>query len=163
MRTVVRCAVGLGLVGVGYVLGSVGVWPSRTAQAQLPQAGGAQEPAGLSKETAEKVKAAIDAVKAATTVLQEDGRYTPAVNGVNAFAATVGGVNALEDLETNRAVDPETFAALYAGQAVDEIAEHLGRDREGRLTYKDKVVRMYSLARIRELLAQRELIGAAAK
>jgi hypothetical protein len=88
-------------------------------------------------------------------MLQEEKRYVPAIQGLNAFATTVGGVDAIADLESGQGVDPETFAGLYAGQALAEVAESLARDAEGHLTYKNKIVRVYSSTRMRQLFAMR--------
>jgi len=78
-----------------------------------------------------------------------------ATEGVNAFAVTTGGVDAMDDLEKGRGVDPETFAALYAGQANKEVADSLDHDDQGRLTYKNKVIRMYPVSRLKELFQER--------
>ena len=48
-----------------------------------------------------------------------------AIIGVNYFAVSVGGIDAIRDLEEDRGVDPETLAGLRAGFAVPEVAEHL--------------------------------------
>jgi hypothetical protein len=171
MRIAMRCALGLALIGLGYVIGSEGRTRSAAAQAPGAQVPGAQpgDPAAqpeaestsepLKEETAEKVKAASDALRAAMRALEEDGRYVPAVNGLNSFAVTVGGVDAIRDLESDGAVDPETFALLYAEQATDDVAQNIGRDKQGRLTYKNKVIRIYSVARLRQLLTNRELLA----
>ena len=57
---------------------------------------------------------------------------------INAFLVLSGGGNALDDLESGHGVDPETFAALYAGLAIPEIGDHLAKDDQSRLTYKGK-------------------------
>jgi len=36
--------------------------------------------------------------------------------------------------------------ALYADLAVDQVAVHLGRDEENRLTYKGKVIKIYPVS-----------------
>ena len=108
-----------------------------------------------SQEAVDKMKASLEALNGAMSVLQSEQRYTSAIRGVNAFAVTVGGVDALRDLEDGRGVDPETFAALYAGQASEEIRPHLGFDEDGQLTYKNKLVRMYSTGRLKKLFAER--------
>jgi hypothetical protein len=87
--------------------------------------------------------------------LQDEKRYVPAILGLNAFATTVGGVDAIADLESAQGVDPETFAGLYAGQAVPEVAEHLAHDAQGRVTYKGRVVRLYNPTRLKQLFAAR--------
>ena len=79
----------------------------------------------------------------------------PATKGLNAFAVSCGGVNALDDLEAGNGVDPETFAGLYAGLAKPDVAAQLGRDDQGRITYKNKIVRMYPVSRLKKLFATR--------
>lgn len=94
----------------------------------------------------------------------------PAFSGVNFFGVSVGGIDAIRDLEESRGVDPETFAALYAGFALPKVARHLNLKKEivfggrvrlridaadGRLRYKDSAVRMYSPDRIADLFDQR--------
>jgi hypothetical protein len=148
MRIMKRGVLAVSLVMLGYVLGVHGVFAPAASLAQ-------EASAGVSKETMEKVKGATDGLSTAMAALQQEKAYVPAILGVNAFATTVGGVDAMNDLETGRGVDPETFAGLYAGQAVAEVAEHLGKDEEGRVTYKNKVVRMYSISRLKELFAKR--------
>ena len=60
-----------------------------------------------------------------------------------------------DDRVDGRGVDPETFAGLYAGQAIAKFGKDLKTDERGRLTYKDKVVRMYSISRIKKLYSSR--------
>lgn len=94
-----------------------------------------------------------------------------AVIGTNYFALSVGGIDAIRDLEEGRGVDPETLAALYAGFARPEVAKHLNlrktegtsgalvlkiEDADGRLRYKGTTVRLYSPTRLRELFQLRE-------
>ena len=150
MRVFLRAMCGLGLVALGYCLGAQGVLSSPALIAQ--------EEEKLSKETEGKVQEAIESMRAARDALVQDNRYTAATTGLNVFAISVGGVNAMEDLEAGRGVDPETFAALYAGLAVEEVAEHIGKDEQGRLTYKNKVVRMYPLSRLKSLFEKRQEI-----
>ena len=93
------------------------------------------------------------------------------VIGINHFALSVGGIDAIRDLEEGRGVDPETLAALYAGFARPEVAKHLNvrktegtsgaliikiEDADGRLRYKGTTVRLYSPTRLRELFERRE-------
>ena len=148
MRTMARGFIAVGLLAFGYVLGVHGVFAPSASLAE-------DKKDGPSKEAMDKVKGANDALGSTMAMLQQEGAYVPAILGVNSFAVTVGGVNAVEDLETGRGVDPETFAGLYAGQAVAQVAEHLGKDDEGRVTYKNKVVRMYSISRLKALFAKR--------
>jgi len=88
--------------------------------------------------------------------LQSENRYNSATKNVNAFAVLSGGGDSLEDLKRGvGGVDPETFAALYAGLATDQVVVDLGRDAEGRMTYKGRVVRMYPVSVIRAAYARR--------
>jgi hypothetical protein len=155
MRKLNRGVYAVGLLSVGYILGASGAFSPSLSNAQEAAAD------AVSKETLEKVRTANDAVAGAMAALEQEKGYVPAIVGINSFATTAGGLNAVQDLETGRGVDPETFAGLYSGHAVAEVAEHLGKDDEGRVTYKSKVVRMYPISRLKELFDQRaKQIGA---
>ena len=161
MQTLARIGGAVALVALGFVLGSSGILKS--AVAQNPPATD-QEPLPkqrLPEEVVTKLKETQSALLAAMQELQRQNLYQPVVEGVNSFAISVGGLNVKEDLETTRSVDPETFAALYAQRATEEIAQHLAKDEAGRLTYKGKVVRMYPIARIKQLFAKRDEINEA--
>jgi hypothetical protein len=152
MQTFVRAGAVLTLVALGYVLGASGVLAPATAQIQ---------PAAQYADTVkEKVKTVYEQVASSMATLEQEGLYTPAIKGVNAFAVSVGGVNALNDLETTQSVDPETFVGLYAGLAVDEVTPHLSFDEDGRLLYKNRPVRLYPISTMQQLIARRrELAG----
>lgn len=135
------------LLAAGYMLGAAGVGR------QLVTAQDAEVAA--SDETANKIRAANRALKEAADALQGEGRYDSINGGVNAFLILSGGGNARVDLESGRGVDPETFAALHAGQAAPEIQDLLGTDDQGRLTYNNEVVRMYSKSRLQRVFAER--------
>lgn len=149
MRTVLRSISVLGLVAFGYVLGASDFLSPEPVGAQVADAGGPSE------EITNRIIATGDQLKSILDSLAQDGRYRSATKGINAFAATVGGVDAIDDLETGRGVDPETFAALYAGQAIDDIAQHLDKDDQQRLMYKNRVIRMYPVSRLKSLYVQR--------
>jgi hypothetical protein len=151
MRNFGRIVAILGLIGIGYVLGSVHGLADRFLLAQ-------DKGTLVSAETTEKIKVARDAADASMTALIKENAYVPAIEGLNAFAATTagtGGINAIEDLKSGRGVDPETFAGLYAGLAVNDVASKLTRDTEGRLLYEDKLVRMYPISRMKQLFQGR--------
>jgi hypothetical protein len=74
---------------------------------------------------------------------------------VNSFLVLSGGGNARADLESGMGVDPETFAALYADQAIPEIQQNLAKDDDNRLTYNGTVVQMYSKSKLQRLYAER--------
>ncbi len=106
-------------------------------------------------ETAEdKISAASKALKDAADTLAAESKYESVTEGVNAFLVLSGGGNGTADLDSG-VVDPETFAALYAGAVKKEIAEQLQKDEEGRLTYNGNVIRMYSKARLQKIFAER--------
>lgn len=135
------------LLGVGYALGVSGMgWRALSAQ---------DVEISVSDETANKIRTANRALKDAMDALQSEGRYQSVNGGINAFLILSGGGNALEDLQSGRGVDPETFAALQAGQASPEIQELLGRDERGNLTYSNEVVRLYSRSRLQQKYAER--------
>lgn len=148
MSRITHGLVAFGLLLTGFVAGAV-----LSPEIQILQAQDADS--GPSEETTTRIRAALDALNVAQQALQQESLYTPAVEGLNTFAITAGGVNALQDLETGRGVDPETFAALYAGLAIDEVNQHLGRDDEGRLTYKNRLVRMSPISEIKRMYASR--------
>ena len=112
-----------------------------------------------SDETLTKIREVHSAAESAAVVMENEGLYTSAVRGTNVFATSVGGTNALADLEDGRGVDPETFAALYAERASEAVQPHLGKDELGRLTYKGKLIRIYSQERLKKLFKTRDLAG----
>jgi hypothetical protein len=138
----------LALLVAGYAFGVFQIGQPGILQAQ-PQ--GEELPPAVRDRLREADRALAEAMQ----VLQEAKRYVPAIQGLNAFATSVGGVDAIGDLESGGGVDPETFAGLYAGQAVPEVTANLGRDAQGRLTYKNRVVRMYNTARLKQLFTSR--------
>jgi hypothetical protein len=153
MRQWQRWVYGTGLVAAGYVLGATGALDLRLTSAQE-----AAE-AGIDKETAKKIQVAGNALRDAADALRTEGRYESITQDVNSFLVLSGGGNAKDDLESGAGVDPETFAALYAGGAIDEILDQLEFDDENRLTYNGQVVRMYSKARLQRSLAERTKIA----
>jgi len=159
MRMLSRTCLALGLVGIGYIVG--------VCTAVAPNAVQAQNDAdSLSDDTKQSMAELRTAADSALVALQRDNRYVAAIEGMNAFAISVGGVNAISDLDSGLGVDPETFAGLYAGLAVDDVAKKLDRDGDGLLTYNGKLVQMYPVSRLKSLFAQRaadETAGDASK
>jgi hypothetical protein len=152
MRRYLGFITGCGLLAIGYLLGASGIASPGFLLAQADEAAG-----GPSEENQAKIKAADDALKAAAAGLMDE--YKPATRGFNAFAVTVGGIDCIQDLESGRGVDPETFAALYADRAIDEVKPHLTRDPDNRLLYKNKLVRMYSVSRLKQAWARRAALA----
>lgn len=153
MRIALTGLLACGLVAFGYFLGTNDLLRPEPLNAQDAAEG------TVNKETQAKIQSAIDALNTAQSVLELDQLYRPAIQGVNSFAITIGGLDAISDLESDRGVDPETFVGLYAGKAVDEVAAHLSKDEKGRLTYKNKVVRLYPVSRLKQAFARREQIA----
>ena len=114
-----------------------------------------------SEEAISQVRQVVSAGEAAAAVLENESLYKSAVRGANIFATSVGGTDGIADLEDGRGVDPETFAALYAERWSDEVEPNIGRDELGRLTYKGKLIRMYSQERLKKLFTTRESLAGA--
>lgn len=152
MRRTTKILGGLLVFAAGYVAGTCQWEPSRAAAAFDDATPAAVE---LAEETQTKIHDAKLALQDAVDALESEGRYSAITDGLNAFLILSGGGNAMEDLESGHGVDPETFAGLYAGQAIDEVEDHLARDEQGRLTYKGKVVRMYSQSRLAQAYSVR--------
>ena len=159
MRTSATITGCLALLAIGYSVGasqilSPGLLLAQGGKGKSKLAADAAAAQPLSDETKTKIKAAADALKSAMEALQAEGRYD-SVKGANSFAILTGGGNSLADLKGAAGVDPETFAGLYAGLASDSVVSDLGRDPEGKLTYKNRVVRMYPVSVIKAAYARR--------
>lgn len=152
MRTTFKCFAMLFLVALGYALGTMHLLEPQPVLAQANQPQTPQD----------KIKAAYKLLDEAQQTLSQRGVHSSATKGVNVFGVSVGGVNAVRDLEEGRGVDPETFAGLYAGEATDAVQKSLRMDDSKQLlTYKGRVVRMYSIDRLKKLFAKRsEIVGA---
>jgi hypothetical protein len=112
-------------------------------------------PGPLSKDLLGKMELLYGALREAQGAMEIEKMYIPAVKGLNPFAVSVGGVNAIADLERDLGVDPVTFVGLYAGQAVEGVQDKLGKDEFGRLTYKNRLIRLYPISRLKALEAER--------
>ena len=149
MRPLRNCICLLAVFGLGVLVGQNDWLASSAIQAQ--GVGGAP----ASDEVVREVTAAYTALQNAKSALSQEDRYSSAAKTLNVSAIMAGGVDAIGDLEAGRGVDPETFASLYADQATDEIAAELDKDELGRLTYKGKVIRMYSVSRLKQMFQER--------
>ncbi len=148
-------AFGLAMLTVGYWCGSGTMTLQSNATAQ-------DEDVGLSDDTAAKVQAAHESIKSAMDALQQDGKYEGITEAPNAFLVLCGGGNAMEDLQSGLGVDPESFAAIYAGRVKPEVNDALTTDEQGRKLYNDQLVRLYSRTRLEKMFAERtklSLIG----
>jgi hypothetical protein len=148
MTWIPRTCICFCLLFVGYVLGALQFAAPSPLRAD-------QSTDAIQGTVRDKLRDADRMMSEAMQVLQDDKRYVPAIVGLNAFATSVGGVDAMADLESGQGVDPETFAGLYAGQATPEVAEHLAHDAQGRVTYKSRTVRLYNPTRLKQLFAAR--------
>ncbi len=162
MRSSMRLFGMISLVGLGYFLGSSPLF--RTAQGQPPEV-------AISDDAVKKIIESHDALKKAVEQLQRDSRYMSVTKSVNPYSVLVGGIDAKEDLESGQGVDPETWAALCVAtfelkknHVKDEALADwvdtnlLGFDNDGHLTYRNKVVRIYSISRLRKLNSQRMVV-----
>lgn len=163
MRNVSMWLVAAGCLSVGYLLGSMpgSLLLQRAVAQDADKAGdkaGSTVPkqlAQLGDDTREKIQKAVTAVTAAVEALKQEGKWTPATRNLNLTAVFNGGFNAKADLASDGGVDPETFAALYADLATDDIDLDLARNEQGLLTYKGRVIRMYNSARLRAVYNMR--------
>ena len=162
MRSSMRIILAGGLVAFGYLVGSAPMFG--TAQAQ-------PEVSAPSEDSIKKIGDANVALKAAALQLSTESRYASATKSVNSYAVLVGGINVKDDLENGHGVDPETFAALNVAlyeikknnvnddSLADWIDPNLfSYDSNGHLMYKNKVLRIYSISRLRKLNAQRMVV-----
>lgn len=175
MRNSMRLLVVCGLVGFGYFLGSCHVDRIVLADAEeeLP-----------SDDSVKKITDAHNALKTAAQQLTIESRYSSVTKAINPYSILVGGLNVKEDLAAGHGVDPETFAALNVAaydlkknplkgeksDAADDNAladwievKLLTFDANGRLMYDGKLVKVYSISRLRKLNAQRTVILNGAK
>ena len=127
-----------------------------------PAVAQAQEADGpvLSENSANEINAAGRALSVAREQLTADGLYNAAATPVNPFLILSGGGDAVADLEAGQGVDPETFAALYAGRATDEVKAKLTRSDDGHLLYDGVMIRMYPIEKLENMYAQREQLQA---
>ncbi|WP_165700811.1 hypothetical protein [Alienimonas californiensis] len=124
----------------------------------LPVAGAQQDP--VDDAIVIRMKQGYEALRRAQLALEQSGHYVPAANGVNAFVTFAGGYDVLTSLENGRGVDPETYAALEAGFAPQAVLSELGRDGSGRLTYKNRLVRLLPKETLRAMYLRRaEVLG----
>ncbi len=61
----------------------------------------------------------------------------------------------MAQLDAGLGVDPETYAGLYAGDALPEVADYLAFDAEGRLTYKNQLVRIMPVKDLKSMYEMR--------
>lgn len=146
-----KFSVCLVLLGVGYLLGATQAPATLHAQQDTPIS-------DYEDSLILTINTMYGNMQELQKSLEAERKHTSAVSGPNAFALLVGGTDAIRDLEEDRGVDPETFAALYAGRAAPSVFPHLGTDEKGRVTYKGKVVRMYSRERLKRLYRRRDLL-----
>ncbi|MFT4554875.1 MAG: hypothetical protein ACKVII_01440 [Planctomycetales bacterium] len=148
MRAIWKTVSVLSIFGLGYLAGTM-QWSAQSSAVAQPATDGA------SQEVTKSITAAYSALQTVRSNLNQEARYTPATRIINATGLMAGGVDAMADLESGQGVDPETFGGLYAGHATDEVSIDLDTDENGRLTFKGKVVRMYSVERLKKFYKER--------
>ena len=154
-RTLLFAAALLAAFAAGRLAGPA---PAAAVAAAAP----AVQPAGPDDAVISQIKTGHDALRRAQSNLEQTGAYVPAANGVNAFITMAGGYDVLGSLQSGRGVDPETYAALEAGYAPQAVLTDLGRDPNGRLTYRGELIRLMSRETLRSLYLRRSgLVGAA--
>ncbi|NQV26828.1 MAG: hypothetical protein HQ518_20950 [Rhodopirellula sp.] len=148
MRVFWKTASVLSIFGLGYLAGTMQWSGNLSAVAQVDKK-------GASEEVTKSITAAYAALQTVRSNLNQEARYKPATKMMNITGVMAGGLDAMADLESGRGVDPETFGALYADQASDDVSIDLGTDENGRLTYKGKIVRMYSVEKLKAFYKER--------
>lgn len=154
MVTSGKLIAGLAVFAVGYVFGSFHGSPSSPLKA-VQEATAVEN---ISNETLQAYQKFRKGSYDLADSLKGESLNVTAVEGVNFFALSVGGVDAVRDLEEGRGVDPETFAAIYADRASPEVTRDITTDSEGRKRYKDTIIRMYSRERLKEIFQRRDQI-----
>lgn len=145
MRRVRSAAWAALMIGCGYLCG-LGQISQSVVTAQQDN-----RPDAATLKINEAYKKLVDAKDA----LEAAGKYETITDGLNVFLIMSGGGNAKTDLEAGQGVDPETFAALYAGKAIPELQPLMGVNEQGQVTYNNEVVRMYSKSRLQRVFAER--------
>lgn len=156
LLTIVCCA-----VGIGYVIGQLSPQVMVPANAVQLEGTGLEvevELPPVSNDTFLQIQSAFDALTVASEAVKVDGTYVTATKGLNPFLILSAGGDAMADLESGQGVDPYTFSALYAGNANDEVKRDLTFDDNGRLLYKNELVKMYSQEKLEEAFDRMEII-----
>ncbi len=153
LPTIRRIGFSLLLLGAGYILGSNGTFQLATSVAQPPlnaDIDDNNQAVDLANETVQQIQGANATMGQAMESLRIEGKYNPATTGMNPYLILTGGGDAIADLEAGIGVDPITFAELYAGMALREVGDEITRDEQNRLLYKNKLIRMYSVDRMKK-------------
>jgi hypothetical protein len=148
MRRYQTLLFGAAMLLLGYLIGAGGMLRSPTAEAQ-------DDDSKAAAESENKIRDVQNALQVAMEELRQVGKYNAITDGINSFLVLSGGGDAMADLDSGNGVDPETFAAIYAGKAIPEVADKLGTDDEGRVTYNDKPITIYSRSRLQRMFAER--------
>ncbi|MCA9038821.1 MAG: hypothetical protein KDA65_00600 [Planctomycetaceae bacterium] len=135
----------LALLAAGYALGIAHQSFLPEAQAQK------KEDERIPADSIIRIRNSYATLADAQQDLVAAGTHEISLSIVNPLAVGAGGTRSLEDLERGTGVDPFTFGALYAGLANDSIRSEVTFDEQGRLMYRNKVVRLYSPQRMKEL------------
>lgn len=152
MRSIGKLFASAALFGTGYLMGT---WDSASPKplTAVQQSTGAED---VTNDTLLSYQRFIKGSNELSDSLAAESLNTVAIEGSNFFALSVGGVDALRDLEEGRGVDPETFAAIYAGRASQQVTEHITTDDSGRKLYKGSIIRLYSRERLEEIFQRRD-------
>lgn len=127
-----------------------------TGYAQFEEENKGFETFEISNDTIKQIRTANEGLQTAMESLRIEGKYEPATKSLNSFIVLSGGGNPLAQLEAGQGVDPETYAALYAGDAIPEVADYIAFDAEGRLTYKNQLVRIMPITDLKAAFATRK-------
>ena len=162
MKSSMRFLAAAALLATGYFLGNVQI--STVANAQ-------PEESIPSDDAIKKIRDVNTALKNAVIQLKTESKYESVTKDINSFAVLVGGIDVKEDLESGHGVDPESFAALNVlmydlkknnikDDSLADWVDHnqFSYDADGLLMYKGKILRIYSISKLRRLNAQRHVV-----
>lgn len=142
------------IFGAGYVCGQMQVGEPELARAVVQEEG----VDSISNETLTNYQKFRKAATDLQASLQGENLNVGATEDPNFFALSVGGIDAVRDLEEGRGVDPETFAAIYADRVTTEVRAALDTDADGRIRYKGTVIRLYSKDKLNEIFNRRKQV-----
>lgn len=142
------------IFGAGYLCGQFQVGDPAIAHA-IAQKEGVD---AISNETLANYQKFRKSATDLQASLQGENLNVSATEDPNFFAISVGGIDAIRDLEEGRGVDPETFAAIYADRVTTEVRAALDTDADGRIRYKGTVIRLYSKERLNEVFNRRKQV-----
>ena len=92
--------------------------------------------------------AAIRSEKSVSAIMPGTGQHY--------FAYSLGGIDVLQDLNQNHAIDPESLAAIFAEKIAPEFADAFVISANGHVMHNGQEIRLYSINELERLFKLRE-------